>query len=116
VRSVKRYCARRGTAALAVLATLCVACAAPQQLVAITRSHPGASYEAETDGCGRRVPVARRFGGDLRAAVLWGRTVTDSARAVPCEIVIDAVQADSREPVYQIVRSTSYREERVLKP
>jgi hypothetical protein len=116
VRTLTRNCARRGTLALAVLATLCIACAAPQRLRDITRSHPGASYEAQTDGCGRRVPVARRFGGDLRAAVLWSRTVTDSARVVPCQVEIEAVQGGSREPVYRILRSTSHKEERVLTP
>jgi hypothetical protein len=92
------------------------ACSTPQAVTAIARSHPGASYEAQTSGCGTRVPVARRFGTSLRAAVLWGRLVTDSARVVPCEVEIHALEGDSRKPVYRILRRTGYKEERVLTP
>ena len=116
MRDVRRWRSRRRAPALVATAVFFTGCAAPAPLKAIQRAHPGASYEAETAGCGARVPAGRRFGGDLRAAVLWGRVVTDTARVVPCEVVIAAVREDSRVPVYLVARRMSHREERVLTP
>ena len=84
------------------LSAVLARCAAPEAVRRIERAHAGSTYEGSTTGCGIRSPTVRRFGADLRAAVLWARQVVHTARALPCEAVIDAVHGATREGVYRV--------------
>jgi hypothetical protein len=83
----------------------CAGGPAPADLGRIAREHPAAAFEAALAGCGSRQLTARRFGRDLRTAVLWSRQAVDTARVLPCEAVIDAVEGGTRRPVYRITRA-----------
>ncbi len=39
--------------------------------------------------------------------MLWGRQAVDSARVLPCEAVIEAVEGGARYPVYRISHQES---------
>ena len=84
------------------LAALLTGCATPDVVRRIEASHPGAQYEATALGCGSSGPTARRFGRDLRLAVLWSRQVVREARRLPCEVVVEAVTHGAHRPVYRI--------------
>jgi hypothetical protein len=100
---------RRPWTLLGVLAVPVVACAG-RSLAAIpriVREHPTATFEAGLRGCGSHQATTRRFGREFRTAVLWGRQAVDSARVLPCEAVIEAVESGTRRPVYRILHRAS---------
>ena len=90
------------TRATAWVAMLLAGCATPQVVRRIEAAHPGAAYEATTQGCDPGGVTTRRFGQDLRLAVLWSRQAVRGARLLPCEVVIDAVTGGTRRPVYRV--------------
>lgn len=101
---------RRGVPALlrASLALLAAACATGNAVErTITHDNPGAAYETRTDGCGPRIASGRKFGNDLRGAILWTGQTADDARALPCVVTVFAVRGDVSRPVYRITRSTT---------
>jgi hypothetical protein len=104
------YEPRRQWTLLGVLVAPLLGCAGRSlspALARIPRDHPAATFEATLRGCGSRQVAARRFGRELRTAVLWGRQAVDSARVLPCEAVIEAVESGTRRPVYRILRQSS---------
>ena len=93
---------------IGVLAVPVLGCAGGSLSPAIARiahERPTATFEAGLRGCGSRQSTTRRFGRELRTAVLWGRQAVDSARALPCEAVVEAVEDGARSPVYHILRN-----------
>ena len=89
------------------MVALAAGCARPEALRRIEAAHPGASYEGSTTGCGAISPTARRFGGDLRAAVLWARQAVHTTRALPCEATIEAVSGGTggtHRAVYRVTQ------------
>lgn len=100
-------------------AILPFACATtPAEVRQIQAAYPDATYETRVEGCDRHPPImGRRFGRDLRAAVLWSRQVVGSSRLPACEVVISAVIQHEQRPVYYVSRSGSgMRSEGVLLP
>jgi hypothetical protein len=100
----------RPWALLSVLAVPVVACVGRSHTLTIeriVREYPTATFEARLRGCGSRQATTRRFGRELRTAVLWGRQAVDSARVLPCEAVIDAVESGTCRPVYRILHQAS---------
>ena len=102
MRRELRHDARRAACGVATL--LVAGCAAPAEVRRVEAAHPGARYEA-TSTCAPGGAMARRFSGDLRAAVLWSRQVVREARVLPCEVVVEAVRAGQRQSVFRTRRA-----------
>src|SRR5829696_5157911 len=95
------------------------ACAAPALVRQIESSHPGATYDARSQGCDVHVRTAvRRFDHDLKAAVLWSRQAVGTTRFGGCVAVVEAVTDGGREVVYRIGRDGAgvLREETIPRP
>ena len=108
---------RSTVSAVWLLAGGAVSCAPPGEVRRIGEAHPGAQYEGAIHGCGAVGPSGRRFGANLRLAILWSREVVHEARAFPCEVVIEAVDGDARQPVYHVARDRAgVRTEGALPP
>jgi hypothetical protein len=106
----------RASVTAASVAALLGGCGTPEVIRRVAAAHPGATYEATATGCGSTAPASRRFGGDLRLAVLWSRETARAARQLPCEIVIDAVTGGSRQPVYRVRLAREGRTEGAVPP
>ena len=103
--------------AAAVALTILPACAPPAVVAEIKTRYPAASFVATTRGCELlRSATSRRFGEDLKGAVLWARQVVGTARLSMCEVTVDALTANDRVPVYRVIRGANGRrvEERLV--
>lgn len=100
--------ARRGRPRRAALCLLLAggACATPAIVPRIQAAHPGASYEATARGCGTGEVSSRRFGANLRLALLWSRQAVRSPRRLPCEVTVEAVAGPTRQPVYRAAQTS----------
>jgi len=73
----------------------------------------GATFEVRLTGCSTAGVTGRRFGTNIRTALLWSGERVHSASYLPCTATIDAVRGVERHAVYRMTHSRdgSYLEE-----
>ena len=82
-----------------------VACHPPRAAQLLQVANPGATFEVRLDGCSTRGETGRRFGRDVRAALLWSSERIHSATYLPCTATVHAVRDGQRRPVYRVSRT-----------
>ena len=99
---------------IAALITL-VACHPRRAAQPLAAANPGATFEVHLTGCSNTEAAGRRFGHDVRAALLWSSERVHTASYFPCTATMDAVRGTDRHTIYRITRGRdgSYREELV---
>jgi hypothetical protein len=68
-------------------------------------ANEGAEFEVRLSGCSTTDAVGRRFGTNIRTALLWSSEVVHAASYLPCTATIEAVRGTRRHAVYRISRS-----------
>jgi hypothetical protein len=77
-------------------------------------ANQGATFEVRLSGCSS-TDIGRRFGHDVRTALLWSSERVHTASYLPCTATMDAVRGNERHTIYRVTRGRdgSYREELV---
>jgi hypothetical protein len=99
---------------LAVFSALvALGCRAPGAAHRLQVANPGAAFDVELSGCGTTGATGRRFGPDVRTALLWSSERVHTAAYLPCTATIQAVRGAQRTAVYRFSRTRdgAYREE-----
>ena len=65
----------------------------------------GAQFDVRLSGCNTTDPVGRRFGSNIRPALLWSSEVVHTASYLPCTANIQAVRGTHAQTIYRISRS-----------
>jgi len=88
-------------------------CRPPRAAHPLEIANPGAAFEVELSGCFASGATGRRFGPDVRAALLWSSERVHTAVYLPCTATIWAVRGGQRTAVYRVSRSRAgaYTEE-----
>jgi hypothetical protein len=68
-------------------------------------ANPGATFDVRLSGCTTTGETARRFGSNLRTALLWSSEQVHNARYFPCTATIEAVTAGQHRAIYRVSRS-----------
>jgi hypothetical protein len=68
-------------------------------------ANKGAEFEVRLTGCSTTGVTGRRFGPNVRTALLWAGERVHTASYLPCTAIIDAVRGPERHAVYRMSRS-----------
>jgi hypothetical protein len=91
---------------LAVVAAVgLLACRPPPAAYPIAAANRGATFEVRLTGCSTVGAAGRRFGPNLRAALLWSSERVHTGSLLPCTATIDAVRGSDRHAVYRVSRT-----------
>jgi hypothetical protein len=86
-------------------ATGMLACRAPRAAHPLEVANRGAMFEVRLNGCSTRGATGRRFGADVRTALLWSSERVHTASYLPCTATIDAVSGSERHVIYRVFRT-----------
>jgi hypothetical protein len=94
-------------------AIVALGCHQPRAAHPLKIANPGATFEVQLSGCSTTGPTGRRFGQDVRSAVLWSTERVQTAAYLPCTATIHAVRGGQRAAVYRVsrTRAGAYTEE-----
>jgi hypothetical protein len=94
-------------------ALVALECHPPRAAHPLQVANAGATFEVELNGCFTTGPTGRRFGPDVRAALVWSSERVHTAGYLPCTATIRAVRAGQRTAVYRVSRTRdgAYTEE-----
>jgi len=85
--------------------TLSLACRPHRAADPLELANTGAVFDVRLNGCTTTDPVGRRFGTNIRTALLWSSEVVHTASYLPCTATIEAVRDGQRRTVYRFSRS-----------
>jgi hypothetical protein len=80
-------------------------CRPPRAAHPLQVANPGATFEVLLSGCSTIGAAGRRFGPDVRSALLWSSERVHTAGYLPCTATIQAVRGGQRTAVYQFSRT-----------
>lgn len=88
-------------------------CRPPRAAHPLEIANAGAVFEVELSGCFTSGATGRRFGPDVRAALLWTSERVHTAGYLPCTATVRAVCGGQRTAVYRVSRARdgAYSEE-----
>jgi hypothetical protein len=82
-----------------------VGCHPPPAAHALQVANPGATFEVLLSGCSTIGATGKRFGPDVRSALLWSSERVHAAGYLPCTATIHAVRGAQRTAVYRFSRT-----------
>jgi hypothetical protein len=94
-------------------AIVALGCHPPRAAHPLQVANPGAKFEVQLSGCSTVGATGRRFGPDVRSALLWSSERVHTAAYLPCAATIHAVRGGQRTAVYRVSRARdgAYTEE-----
>ena len=106
VCSLTRMRSRTPFLALALVLSIGVpGCRGPRAAHPLKVANPDATFEVELSGCNTTGVSGRRFGPNVRTALLWSHERVHTATYLPCTATIAAVRGNERHAVYRVSRT-----------